>query len=201
MFEEYDDYISASLIKQYHFCPRIVYFTEVLGVKERTTKSMEEGREEHERLTKLDLRRKTLFGDRKTRILNRWVRLEVLSERLKIRGVIDLVVETKDGLAIVEYKRAKPPKRRPPRNHVYQAAAYAMLAEEYFEKPVRTFYIHYDDGSTTKTFDFTLTENLRKHVLWTIRKIREIIEKEKLPNPENVKKCKNCGYLWICRGI
>jgi len=190
--------IPVSLIKQYHFCPRVVYFTEVLGFRERKTKSMEEGHEEHDRLARLDLRRKTLFGRKKIRILQRWVRLDVASERLGLTGTIDLAVLTEEGLAIVEYKHASPPKR-PPRGHIYQAAAYAMLAEEHFRRPVKKFYIYYDDGETAKAFEFTLTKNLRDHVLWTIRKVKAIIEGEDIPRPEAMKKCKNCGYYKICR--
>jgi len=101
---------------------------------------------------------------------------------------------------VVEYKHSTPPER-PPRGHAYQAAAYAMLAEEHFGKTVRSFYIYYDDGCSSKAFKFTLTKHLRDHVRWTVRKIRAIIEGEDLPRAERKKKCANCGYYRICRGI
>jgi len=192
--------IPVSLIKQYHFCPRIVYFTEVLGFRERRTESMESGYEEHERLAELDLRRKTLFGRRKTRVLERWTRLHVASRRLGLTGTIDLVVLTEEGLAVVEYKRSSPP-RRPPPGHIYQAAAYAMLAEEHFGKPVRRFYIYYDDGRSSRAFELTLTRSIRDHVLWTVRKIRAIIEDEELPRPADKRKCAGCGYYRMCGSV
>ena len=192
--------LPVSLIKQYHFCPRIIYFTEVLGVRERTTEDMVSGREEHDKLAELDLRRKTLLGRRKEKVIRRWVKLEVASERLGLAGVIDLVALTEGGLVIVEYKRSRPPKR-PPMGHICQAAAYAMLAEEHFNKPVRKFYIHYDGKSSSKTFEFTLTEELREHVMWTVKKIRSIIEGEWLPRPERKEKCVSCGYYKICKRV
>jgi len=192
--------IPVSLIKQYHFCPRIVYFTEVLGFKERRTESMERGHEEHERLAELDIRRKTLFGHRRIRILKRWTRLHVASERLGLVGTIDLVVLTEEGLAVVEYKRSSPPKRPPP-GHIYQAAAYAMLAEEYFGAPVRRFYIYYDDGRSSRAFKLTLTRARRDHVLWTAKKIRAIIEDEELPRPVDKRRCSGCGYYRLCKGV
>lgn len=200
MYEEELHYIPVSLIKQYHFCPRIIYFMEVLGIRERATESMESGREEHEKLTRLDLRRKTLFGHRRIRVLERWVRVQVTSEKLGLVGTIDLVVLTEEGLAVVEYKHSKPP-RKPPKSHIYQAAAYAMLAEEHFGRPVRRFFIHYDDGESSKTFVFTLTKSIREHVLWTVRKIRSIMEGEYLPRPTDTRKCRSCGYFKVCKGI
>ncbi|WP_405054607.1 Dna2/Cas4 domain-containing protein [Thermofilum sp.] len=44
-----------------------------------------------------------------------------------------------------------------------------------------------------------MTENIRRHVLWTIEQIRSIIEKEKLPPAKSSGKCKSCGYRWICK--
>ena len=201
MSEDYEEQLlPVSLIKQYYFCPRIIYFTEVLGVRERITEDMISGREEHDRLASLDLRRKTLLGRRKEKVIRHWVRLEVASERLGLTGVIDLVVLTEGGLAVVEYKRSRPP-RRPPMGHICQAVAYAMLVEEHFKKPVRRFYIRYDDGNSARTFEFTLTKELRDHVMWAVERIRSIIRGEWLPRPERKEKCVNCGYYRICRGV
>ncbi len=75
-------------------------------------------------------------SEAKERIKAKWGKLHIASERLGLIGVVDEVVETEKGLAVVEMKRAKGPKK-PSAGHVYQAAAYAMLAEEVIGRPVK----------------------------------------------------------------
>jgi CRISPR-associated exonuclease Cas4 len=88
--------------------------------------------------------------------------------------------------------------RRPYPGHIYQAAAYAMLAEEALHKPVRKAILKYlYDG---KIFEIPVTEDLKKHVLWTISRIKSIIDNEKIPREVSLKKCMNCGYRKICKG-
>ena len=187
--------IPVTWIKQYHFCPRIVYFLGVLGYDERVTESMIEGREAHEVEDRRGTRRKTLGGGRRERVKARWSKLHVASERLGIEGVVDEVVETEQGLAVVEVKWAKAPEKPPP-GHIYQAAAYAMLAEEVIGRPVRRAVIRYAlDG---KSFDLPVTDAVRRHVLWTVSKIRSIVEGEKLPRAKPSRKCRSCGFARIC---
>jgi radical SAM protein with 4Fe4S-binding SPASM domain len=52
-----------------------------------------------------------------------------------------------------------------------------------------------------KSFEIPITEELRRHVLWTISKIKSIVEGEKIPREADQKKCRNCGYRKTCRGI
>lgn len=139
-------------------------------------------------------------GRRKIRVIKRWIRLQVASHKLGLTGTIDTVVLTENGLAVVEYKRSTPPKKPLP-SHIYQTAAYAMLAEEYFKRPVRKFYICYDDGRSSKIFEITLTRSIREHVLWTVKRIQAIVEGEEFPEWINTGKCASCGYYKLCRGV
>ncbi|MEM3414687.1 MAG: CRISPR-associated protein Cas4 [Thermoproteota archaeon] len=196
MSEEEPELIAATDIKQYHFCPRIIYFTRVLGVEERTTASEEEGKEAHEEFHKKERRRTTLLGGKTIKVEQKWTALQLKSEKLGIEGIVDMVVKTPEGYAVIEYKMTTMPKRIMP-GHLYQAAAYAMLVEEAFRTVVRKLYVHYEKSN--KLLEIPMTENIRRHVLWTIEQIRSIIEKEKLPPAKSSGKCKSCGYRWICR--
>ncbi|MEM1554639.1 MAG: CRISPR-associated protein Cas4 [Thermoproteota archaeon] len=196
MSEEEDNLIPVTDIKQYHFCPRIIYFMRVLGVEERTTEYEEIGKEAHLEFHRKEKRRTTLFGGKNIRIEQKWTALRLKSEKLGIEGMIDMVVKTKEGYAIVEYKTMKMPKKIPPA-HLYQAAAYAMLVEEAFKTIVRKLYVYYEKSG--KFVEIPMTESIRKHVIWTIERIRNIIEKEKLPPVKTSRKCKSCGYKWICK--
>jgi len=42
---------------------------------------------------------------------------------------------------------------------------------------------------------------LKRHVLWTIAKIKSIIEGERIPREASPKKCRNCGYRKVCKGV
>jgi len=74
--------IPVTWIKQYHFCPRIIYYLGVLGFTERVTESMAEGGEFHFNEERKFQRRKTLAGGRREKIKASWSRLHVVSERL-----------------------------------------------------------------------------------------------------------------------
>lgn len=194
--DESPNLIPATWIKQYHFCPRIIYYLGVLGYSEELTESMVEGKEYHLTEERRVKRRKTVAGEKKEAARASWSRITATSKRIGLYGVIDEVYETDNGLVVVENKFMKAP-RKPYPSHVYQAAAYAMLAEEALGKIVRKVSIRYvRDG---KAFEIPLTEDLRKHVLWSVSRIRSIIEKEKIPRG-NRKKCVSCGFMKICGG-
>ncbi|MEM1553230.1 MAG: CRISPR-associated protein Cas4 [Candidatus Bathyarchaeia archaeon] len=192
--DELTNLIPATWIKQYYFCPRIIYFLGVLGYNERLTESISEGKDFHSSEEHRAKRRKSVAGERKEPAKSVWSKLAVASEKLGLYGVIDEVYETENGLVVIENKYMKASKKPFP-GHIYQAAAYAMLAEEKIHKVARKIVIKYLRDN--KTFEIPLTENLRKHVIWIISRIKSIIEKEKLPRG-NPKRCRNCGFTKIC---
>ena len=195
--DEEIDLIPVIWIKQYHFCPKIIYYLGVLGYSERFTESMLEGKEFHSNEDRKAQRRKTLAGERKEPIKASWNKLHVVSKRLGIYGTIDEVAETSYGLVIIENKWMKAPKKPRP-GHVYQAVAYAMLAEEAIGKPVRKIMIRYVRDN--KSFEIPVTDKMKKHVLWTISRIKSIINNEKMPKTRWTRKCRSCGYRKICTG-
>ncbi len=184
------------MIKQYHYCPRVVYFLMVQGVRERTTAYMEEGKEAQAKEESKDERRRTLFAERRVKVLESWHNLHLRSERLGIEGVADLVVRTPDGYLLVE-RKSVPLRGRPPPSHVYQAAAYAMLAEDNMGIIIRRIVLKYSN----KTHEFALTEQMRRHVIWTIKQIKKIVDHEVLPPYRRRKQCPSCGYRWVCLEI
>ena len=191
-----EELIPVVWIKQFHYCPRIIYFIAILGVGERITESMVEGKETHTSEELKELRRKTLGGDKEVKVKRRWTRLRVASKRLGLMGVIDQLVEIDGELAVVEVKHGTTPKK-PPSHHVYQAVAYAMLAEEAIGKPVRKIILKYFPKG--ETFIQPVTDRMRNHVKWTVKQIRRIIDEEKIPEPKQKRQCPGCGWRWICR--
>ncbi|MBO9362814.1 MAG: CRISPR-associated protein Cas4 [Thermoflexus sp.] len=119
-------------LKQYAYCPRIVFYTYCLPLLRPTTGKMEEGRLAHKEARDRE-RRRTLriYGlEEACRHFDVWA----ASEELGLRGRIDLVLEVALGSSgmqrewiPVDYKqthrRAGPHLRR-------QLAAYGMMLEE-----------------------------------------------------------------------
>jgi CRISPR-associated exonuclease Cas4 len=193
--EDEDELVSASDIKQFHFCPRIIYFTKILGVYERTTESEDEGKRFHKKFYENEKRRMTLFGSKSMKVEKKWINYFIKSERLGLKGTIDMIVKIKDELIVVEFKEIESPKKVLD-GHIYQAAAYALLVEEKFDTTIRRIILYYSKNN--KIIEIPLTDNIRNHILWTIKKIRKIILKEYLPMIRPSSKCYSCGYNWIC---
>ena len=169
--------IPVTAIKHYLFCPRIPYFVLVLGVKERTTDYIIEGLREHKKFYK-----HREFSN---------VYLE--SEKLRIHGYVDAIVKCENGYKVVEYKNAKF-KKRILKSHLYQAVAYALLVEENFGRVISVI-LEYED----RILEFPLTLNLKNYVKHIMNKIIEICETGLVPDFKDCRRCKNCGYLWICK--
>ncbi|MCW1308337.1 MAG: CRISPR-associated protein Cas4 [Candidatus Parvarchaeota archaeon] len=189
--------IPVTWIKQYYFCPRIIYYLGVSGYDERLTESMIEGKEFHSSEEWKARRRRSVAGERKERVKSAWSKIPAFSKRIGLYGVIDEVYETDYGLVVVENKFMKAP-RKPYPSHIYQAVAYAMLAEEKLGRIARKVVIKYLRDNVA--FEIQLTEDLKRHVQWATSRIKSIIEGEKLPKG-NRKKCRNCGFARICGGV
>jgi len=74
-------------------------------------------------------RRKNVFPYSNVEIIQSWNNLNLTSERLGIYGKVDSIVKTRKGTFLIERKNSYGYKR-PNREHLYQAVAYAMLAED-----------------------------------------------------------------------
>ena len=169
--------IPVGVIKYYLFCPRIPYFVLVMGVRERITDCMIEGLKEH---------RKFYKGKEMTNVYLR-------SEKLGICGCVDAIIRDSSGYKVVEFKGIEF-NRKVWKSHLYQAVAYAMLVEENYGRVISVI-LKYKD----KTLEFPLTLNLKKYVKHVICKIREMCEIGLVPEYKESRKCRSCGFAWICR--
>ncbi|MEM2613867.1 MAG: hypothetical protein QXO15_06520, partial [Nitrososphaerota archaeon] len=67
--------IPVTWIKQYYFCPRIIYYLGVSGYDERLTESMIEGKEFHSSEEWKARRRRSVAGERKERVKSAWSKI------------------------------------------------------------------------------------------------------------------------------
>jgi CRISPR-associated exonuclease Cas4 len=131
----------------------------------------------------------------------RFLDVGVESRSLGLRGRIDLVIETegKDGLELipVEYKQTS---RRPGPHYRLQLAAYGIMLEETREGVVRRGFIY--SLVSRKAEQVSLTERLRGDVRMTTAAMREMVEREVMPEPPRSRRgCVNCEFRRFCNDV
>lgn len=190
-------------IKQYFYCPRIVYFNYLMPEFRPVTYKMEEGKlrqKEEERLE----RRRTIArfelgqkeGIRAEKLFN--VRLE--SKSLGLSGLLDMAlimdkevapVDFKDGSFSMNYIVAL--------HHKYQLAAYGLLLEETYRKNSLRGFIHCLEDRRTRSVTFS--DGTKMFLKGKIRKIRNMILEEIFPQETPYKgRCRECEFRPVCQG-
>lgn len=187
--------LTVSDIKQFLYCPRIVYFRTVLPVEHATTFKMEYGKQIHDLLDRLEKRR-TLARYR-LKEGTREFHVHVFSRRLALSGVVDMIFRTPDGIIPVEFKAST---REPGINHKYQLVAYAMLLEDVFQAQIRSGFIYL--VPTEKIHLVPITANSRLHVKRILGTIRNMIRQQRMPEPtRSHHRCRECEFANFCRDI
>ncbi len=160
-------------LKQYSYCPRIIYFTYCQPVRKISTFKMKFGKEEHDMLEMLETRR-TLkrYGLQDG---ERSFRVRLYSKRLMLNGILDMMIKTEEKVIPVEYKYTE---NSPGLNHKYQLTAYTMLLEDKYSYPIHQGMIYLIPQN--KIYSFDITENMREFVKKSLRSIREMIKEEKI---------------------
>lgn len=188
--------LRVSDLKQYIYCPRIIYFYYVLPIPRRATKKMEYGRLEHIEIMHLEKRRKLkayglLDGTRNFQVF-------LQSARLGMHGLLDMSISTASGEVYpVEFKHSISKKGL---HQKYQLAAYAMLLEDSLRKPVRYGFLYLIPTKTIVSVEITIS--MREHVKKALSAIRNIIASEKIPGYIRSKqRCTDCEFKNYCADL
>lgn len=190
-------------LKQYAFCPRIVFYTYCLPLIRPVTGKMEEGRLAHEEARDRE-RRRTLrvYGLEEAR---RHFDVQVASEELGLTGRIDLVLEVIPNpsgprgreLIPVDYKQTD---RRAGPHVRWQLAAYGIMLEETWGGIVRRGFLY--SLLTRRAEEVTLTRSMRQELREIVAAMREMVERERMPDPPPSRKpCVNCEFRRFCNDV
>lgn len=187
--------LKVSDIKQYFYCPRVVYYYYVLPVKVKSTFKMDYGKEQHIKWDELEKRR-TFHKYRLSegeRVSNSFFK----SERLGLVGKLDLFIKTRGEYIPVEFKHTYGTVGT---GHKYQLTAYAFLLEDTFKITVKKGFVYLMISKNIEEVFFT--QNLRMEVKRVMDKIRSMINNEKMPEPNRLRsRCKDCEYLNFCADV
>ncbi|HZV50038.1 MAG TPA: CRISPR-associated protein Cas4 [Candidatus Dormibacteraeota bacterium] len=183
--------LSVSDLLNHRYCPRITWFSFVLGMLPRGTIKTEHGRRAHEEWA----RRARSDGTGELPAGLRVVSQEMVSRRLRLRGRLDAVVAEGGRLLPYEVKSTTTPVRPHP-GQLLQLAAYALLLEERTGRRVDRGYLHYlGDGGVVEV---EITEAAKWQVREVMEDLRRVVETEATPPRAPASHCRDCGYRKIC---
>lgn len=189
-------FITPSEVIEYMFCPRFIYFMNVLkvGQHEHRRNLVNQGRLIHEQklVTNKDYLRK------KVGAIGKEADVYLTSEQLRIVGRVDEVLLLADGsMAPLDYKYAFW-EHKTYQTLIMQQTLYALLIEEHYAKPVnRAFLVYVRSKNHIETIHITFA--MKAEALKTIDHIFEIIDLSLYPRTTKYKtRCQDCTYRNIC---
>ncbi len=182
-------------LKQFEYCPRIVFYNTVMPVERKSTVKMQRGKEEEFKLDALEKRRSLRRYQLGSGERHFHVSLE--SPRLGLSGKLDLLIVSAKGFFPVDFKYTR---GRPHRNHVFQLAGYALLVEEKFPTQVETGFIYL--APIQEVAAINLTQQLKEKTFRLLTEIRQMIREAILPPPTPVRsRCEACEFRNYCGDI
>ncbi len=185
-------------LKQWVYCPRILFYHHCLPDVRPVTYKMEagaeagraeEGREERRSLRVYGL----ASGEREFNV-------SLHSERLGLRGEVDMVI-TAPGAAgseviPVDYKFS----RTAGPHFKLQLAAYALLLEEARGCEVRRGFLYYIPLRRAEAVP--IDRRLRRQLTEALAEMRLMLETEKMPAPTpHLRKCVACEFRRFCNDV
>lgn len=187
--------LTATHMLQYLFCPRFIYFENVLDIPENQGNrfKVEKGRKIHEkiRITNPEYLRRKLGVAKKASDV-------YLRSDTGIYGIVDEILFFDDGSsAPLDYKYAEF-KERIFETYHFQLVFYGKLIRDNYGVAVNDGYIVYT-RSKNKLVHVNLTKSDFKKLNDSIEEINLIIENGKYPKSTKYKKrCVDCCYKNIC---
>ena len=188
-------------LKQYVYCPRLIYYHHCLPQIRPITYKMEAGLaaqdEEEVRAARRSLR---VYGLKQGECESN-VYLE--SEELGLRGQVDLVIKTEDNplgeieVIPVDYKLSS---RQLGFHFKLQLVAYGLLLQERYEAPAKRGFLY--SIPTRRAVEVAFTPTLRTRLTQALVEMKEITRKEFMPAPTRQRaKCETCEFRRFCNDV
>ncbi len=187
--------LTATDLKQWAYCKRIVYYRHVMPVEFVRTYKMERGRNIEAAVEAMEKRR----GFRRYGLEGGERRFGVwlTSERLGLSGKLDLLIVTGRACYPVDFKDTEAGVRR---NHRIQLTAYALMAEESLGMAVPAAFVYLVPSRQLVRIE--ISEELRREVIAAIEEIQAFVREERMPEPTPVRaRCVGCEFRNYCDDI
>lgn len=187
--------LTVTDVRQYFYCPRIVFYRLCQPLRRPVTYKMREGKLAQDRTADLEHERSLrVYG---LTAGERHFNVSLRSDVLGVQGIVDMVIVTADEAIPVEFKNTTQP---PARNHTYQLAAYALLVEERWNLPVRRGFVY--RMPLKEATEIRLKPSHRSAVRGALTEMRRMVAREEQPGPtERVERCRECEYRCFCGDV
>lgn len=180
------------LIRQYLFCPRVVYFLEVLNIPKVSPIWVKEGEVYHKKQAEL-FKRRTLvrFGLENAEFKSN---INLSNEELKFYGICDGLIISDTHIYPVEIKLHGD---KPTKAQKMQLIAYGILAEKKFAKTFDLGFVLYEKNA--KTIPVMVNKEDKQEVIKKVDEIIDMILEAKLPySSADDEKCTQCEFENYC---
>lgn len=186
-------------LKQYDYCPRVVYYEHCLPKLRPVTYKMTAGIAAQERVTALEERRSLrTYGLTSG---ERHFNVTVSSAQLGFTGQIDMVIDTDQSggrtLIPIDFKLSR---HTGGRHFRIQLTAYALLLEEAWQAPVAQGMLYFIP--TKRVVPVPITAPLRRTTRRHLAEMRQMIAHQAMPAPTPHRgRCVNCEFRRFCNDV
>ncbi|OEG00199.1 CRISPR-associated protein Cas4 [Vulcanibacillus modesticaldus] len=189
--------IQVTDIKQYVYCPRVIYYTYVMPVNKKVTYKMEHGREQH----RLEMIKEKRRGLKSYSLIEgkRYFDYQLKSEKLGLTGKLDLLIETDNSSQPAYPVEMKYTFKGIQANIKYQLGAYALLLEEKYNTSIDEGFIYIIPKKEIHTIP--ISQEMKEYAQKVISAIHNIIEKEHFPDPKSKRRCHDCEFRKFCNDL
>lgn len=193
-FSENKTLLSASIMLEYWYCPRFIYYMNILKIKqwEENRLKVQIGREIHEKKAV-----QPEYLRKKLGVIRQEKEIYLASQKYGICGIIDELLYLENGdLTFMDYKFAEQSDKY--KTHFFQGVFYALLIEENYQIPLNCFYLVYT-RSSTEPVKFEINAKDKENILETIKEVHYITNSSFYPKPTSYKaRCADCIYANLC---
>ncbi|MCP4358854.1 MAG: CRISPR-associated protein Cas4 [Chloroflexi bacterium] len=183
-------------LKQYVYCPRILFFHTVLPQIRPLTYKMEAGIKAHlleeDREKRRSLKSYGLVNGKRT------FNIPLYAAELNLSGELDMLIETESELIPVDYKYSK----KAGKHFKLQLMAYGRLLElkHPSKKPVNKGFLYLIPQRSATVVSFT--KSLSRQLDQSISALQFITGQQKMPKPTKYKtRCVDCEFRHFCNDV
>lgn len=185
-------FFTVTDLKQYAYCPRVVYYTYCTPLLRPETPKMQESRRVHEEEAQRESRRSLrLYGLPQG---ERRYDVPLSSDALGLRGKADLVIYTADEIIPVDYKMTS---RKPGVHFRLQLCAYGLMLAESEDLPVRRGFVY--SMILRRADEVVFTARAYAQVRRLTQAMRQMVAEEAMPAPPKGRaRCVACEFRRFC---
>lgn len=184
-------------LKQFAYCPRILYYHTILPQVRPVTYKMVEGTLVHQENEGRSRRRslkayKLAEGERRFNV-------PLFSPEMRLSGELDMLIETPTEWVPVDFKNAK----REGVHYRLQLLAYAELLKQVYAdlaKPIKRGFLYLIP--LRRAVEVKFTPALRRKLNGSLAAMTDIALHERMPMPtKQVRRCVDCEFRRFCNDV